>query len=92
MPSAVSARRVSGQRVLESAYSKVVARAIGPYGDEDVSGKKEVLLSRSYSDSYRRNPRVPTDDNLRQTASNDELQNLRVRICTTHSAVMMLNN
>ena len=66
---------------MESAHSKVVARAIGAYGDENISGKKEVSLSRSYSDSYRRNPRLPTDDSLRQTASNDELQNLRVCIC-----------
>ena len=34
--------------------------------------KKEVLLSRSHSDSYRRIKRVP-DDTLRQAASTDEL-------------------
>jgi hypothetical protein len=46
--------------------------------------KKDVTLSRSHSDSYRRIRRLPSDDGLRQTASNDELQNLRVS-CTSSS-------
>lgn len=49
------------------------------HGSESRPGKKEVSLSRSHSDSYQRNRRLPSDDVLRQTASNDELQNLRVR-------------
>jgi hypothetical protein len=58
--------------------SSAVGHADG-HGSESRIGKKEVSLSRSHSDSYRRNRRLSNDDGLRQTASNDELQNLRVR-------------
>ena len=46
-------------------------------GGSDVS-KKDVTVSRSHSDSYRRSKRLPSDEGLRQTASTDELEKLRV--------------
>ena len=72
----------SNHRKMNSASTVIVSRAIGQEAGDSLCTKKDVTLSRSHSDSYRRDPRnrhgVTVDDGLRQTASNDELQNLRV--------------
>jgi len=48
--------------------------------------KKEVSLSRSHSDSDRRNRRGPGNDVVRQFASSDELEKLQVRWLTCTSS------
>jgi pyruvate/2-oxoglutarate dehydrogenase complex dihydrolipoamide acyltransferase (E2) component len=78
MPATSTGSQQKRHRKNDSMSAVIAMRAIGSNDD-----KKDVSLSRSHSDSYRRARRIQADDSLRQAASNDELQNLQKPAATS---------